>query len=529
METTEAVVPPKKKKKQKVTENDELVEDELVDVVDGSAVEMTKLGEVISQKTVDSEVRSRRVLQALIAPIGARQFWKKYFEKKAFVIKHREAPELMSMAEVFETLEQGDMEVGKDVDVTLFDGEKRQNFGQGILTRADAEKFFHKKKCTIRLRCPQAKLEKVHELCESLEEEFGFDVSSNAYLTPAQSQGFAPHFDDVDVFVLQLHGSKTWIIDAPAENQELPRFSSEDFHEADLRGQFSRSKIELETGDLLYLPRGFIHQATSSEEPSLHLTISTHRLATWTDFLEEALRRGLDSASLKNRDFRTSLPRDYFHYMGLQHSTEDDDVAPEEEEEEEEEEDDGASIAEVAAASYDAELERGRRKQLERRTAFRDEVKRRLRTVVDAVVDSGALDDAADDMALRFLADRQPTKKPPQKKMVPPTALVRPVGRRIARLVMDDPPDKVLLYHSLDNAKTYRGTALACLDFDLDDAPALEAILHSHTARSLRVHDLPGGDLDEKINLCTSLHHHGILHAHVPMDDDDEDDDSEDD
>ena len=35
------------------------------------------------------------------------------------------------------------------------------------------------------------------------------------YLTPAGSQGFAPHYDDIDAFVLQLEGRKHWKVYSP--------------------------------------------------------------------------------------------------------------------------------------------------------------------------------------------------------------------------------------------------------------------------------------------------------------------------
>ena len=41
-----------------------------------------------------------------------------------------------------------------------------------------------------------------------LEAFFRCAVGCNAYLTPPSSQGFAPHSDDIDAFVLQLEGSK---------------------------------------------------------------------------------------------------------------------------------------------------------------------------------------------------------------------------------------------------------------------------------------------------------------------------------
>ena len=60
-------------------------------------------------------------------------------------------------------------------------------------------------------------------------------VGSNAYLTPAGAQGFAPHYDDIEAFVLQVEGRKRWrLYECPEEDGPLPRFSSKDLQEADL-------------------------------------------------------------------------------------------------------------------------------------------------------------------------------------------------------------------------------------------------------------------------------------------------------
>lgn len=44
----------------------------------------------------------------------------------------------------------------------------------------------------------------------------------------------------------------------------------------------------LAPGDLLYFPRGFIHQAQAvPDSHSLHITISTYQKNTWADALED--------------------------------------------------------------------------------------------------------------------------------------------------------------------------------------------------------------------------------------------------
>jgi bifunctional lysine-specific demethylase and histidyl-hydroxylase NO66 len=104
-------------------------------------------------------------------------------------------------------------------------------------------------------------------------------------------QGFAPHYDDVDVFVVQTEGRKRWRLYAPLPDAILPAVSSPDFDEAD--GGIGEPLLDavLRPGDMLYLPRGTIHQAEALEgEHSLHVTISANQRTSWADFVAAAMQ-----------------------------------------------------------------------------------------------------------------------------------------------------------------------------------------------------------------------------------------------
>jgi ribosomal protein L16 Arg81 hydroxylase len=137
--------------------------------------------------------------------------------------------------------------------------------------------------------------------CRELEARLGFPVQANAYLTPAAAQGFAVHHDTHDVFVLQVSGRKRWRLYEPV--LELPlrdqRWS------ADL-GEVGPAieELTLEAGDTLYLPRGWPHEATTSKEESLHLTIGMHP-PTRMDALRTALEGCADDL-----EFRRSVGPD---------------------------------------------------------------------------------------------------------------------------------------------------------------------------------------------------------------------------
>ena len=123
------------------------------------------------------------------------------------------------------------------------------------------------------------------EFCRRLEAQLGHPVQANAYFTPRDSQGLAVHHDTHDVFVLQVDGSKRWLVYEPA--LELPLRDQRYSEELGLP-EAPTHDVVLGAGDTLYLPRGWLHQALTSDTDSLHVTIGIN-VHTWLDAFKAAL------------------------------------------------------------------------------------------------------------------------------------------------------------------------------------------------------------------------------------------------
>ncbi|CAM2006640.1 JmjC domain-containing protein [Acanthopleuribacter pedis] len=148
----------------------------------------------------------------------------------------------------------------------------------------------------------------VGALCTSLSHTLGARVAANLYATPRESAGFGPHWDEHDVFILQLEGSKAWrVYDS---GPELPRILPKT-----LEGKSERSvrepgeptmELQLRAGDALYLPRGTVHNAFTEDAHSLHLTLGIYT-KTW----EQLIIAAVQNAAQHLVGLRRGLPPGY--------------------------------------------------------------------------------------------------------------------------------------------------------------------------------------------------------------------------
>lgn len=134
--------------------------------------------------------------------------------------------------------------------------------------------------------------------------ELGHPVQANAYITPPQNRGFDDHYDVHDVFVLQISGTKRWIIHEPVHpdplrDQPWTERSAEVAEAA--RGEAMIDTV-LRPGDALYLPRGWLHAAQAQGEVSIHLTLGIHnwtRYAVAEQLAQAALARLRDDPAMR--------------------------------------------------------------------------------------------------------------------------------------------------------------------------------------------------------------------------------------
>jgi len=147
-------------------------------------------------------------------------------------------------------------------------------------------------------------------LCEDLQKSFPH-AYCNTYLTAPDSQAVSEHADDRDVLVIQVHGSKEWTvfqripIPYPYPEEQVGKGGLSVPPEV-LQGPVLINKT-LQPGDVLYMPRGYVHRARcSSGAPSFHVTVA---LATHDWTLAGQLAQHTERLLRNVGDYRMALPR----------------------------------------------------------------------------------------------------------------------------------------------------------------------------------------------------------------------------
>uniref|UniRef100_A0A182VR16 Bifunctional lysine-specific demethylase and histidyl-hydroxylase n=1 Tax=Anopheles minimus TaxID=112268 RepID=A0A182VR16_9DIPT len=443
---------------------------------------------------LDSVTIGRQTFAWMIGPgTTVEEFMRIYWERKPLLVQRNDRTYydgLLSRAMIDEMLRTNNIEYTKNIDITSYrDGQRETHNPDGRVLPPDLWHFYGTG-CSVRMLNPQTYLRSVYELNVKLQEFFHCMTGANFYLTPPGSQGFAPHYDDIEAFVLQIEGRKRWRLYGPRTPQEvLARVSSANLSQDEISGP-PILDVVLEAGDMLYFPRGCIHQAaTVPGAHSLHITVSMYQRNSWADLFEQMLPIALASAADEEATLREGLPLDLHQHFGIVHS-------------------DGTSA--------------------ERRRLIV-----RMRAMFDKLFSDAAIDAAVDQLAKRFQHDAlpplvdfgewddtvygagnyvfRPDGTVECARPIDDRSSVRLLRRNILRLVSEE--EKLRIYYHTDNSREYHQYEANFLELDHETALGVELLIKMYP-RYVLVSSLP---VEDRLEFIRSLWEKGLIVCRRPV------------
>jgi bifunctional lysine-specific demethylase and histidyl-hydroxylase NO66 len=148
---------------------------------------------------------------------------------------------------------------------------------------------------SLRLFNIHRRFPRVDAVRRNLSDIFGAYCFVNGYLTPKARQGFNPHYDAHEVFILQIAGKKRWTFyDSGPDCPTLPLRHQMFDKQKHLPGSEIET-IDVGPGDVLYIPRGRFHSAKALDDVgSFHLTFGVE-VNTWTTAILELIEEMTDN------------------------------------------------------------------------------------------------------------------------------------------------------------------------------------------------------------------------------------------
>lgn len=242
----------------------------------------------------------RGALSWLLAPLSIPQFFAEHYERAPLHLVRDRADHydrIFSVDELERVLYGN--EVGASSLVLYQDGlpTRRESFvrknhkkGDSARDVIDADRIsaLFANGCSIVFDGIQDYSDPMSRLLRELQAALKHRINANVYMTPPGSQGFTAHYDTHDTLIMQIAGSKRWTVygspvDLPLDEQP---------HDKKVHAAGDpRMELELRPGDLLYLPRGVMHEARATDDFSLHVTLGFYPIL-WTDVVREVLAEG---------------------------------------------------------------------------------------------------------------------------------------------------------------------------------------------------------------------------------------------
>ncbi len=130
----------------------------------------------------------------------------------------------------------------------------------------------------------------VRRIANQMERWLDQKVNVNAYISFGTGGAFAPHFDVHDVLVLQVFGEKDWTVFEQPEPFPIEGYGEKVRNGA--KGRPALMELTLRSGEMLFVPRGYYHQAAVKNATSVHLTFGI-KSGLGVDFIDRLRKRCL--------------------------------------------------------------------------------------------------------------------------------------------------------------------------------------------------------------------------------------------
>lgn len=253
--------------------------------------------------------------EKIITPLNSQDFFSEYWDEKVKLI-HRNSENfydnILKSEQVAKVLNSNDLyypllRVAKAGEYLDYKSYTLQKYGDD--KRIDIEKLYNYfgEGYSIIMTFMNYRIDSLNSFINSLSCELKMKTFSNLYLTPPYSQGFPAHFDGHNVLVLQIEGKKEWEIYDTVKKLPLPNRALN----IDEKSMIPAQKIVLNPGDLLYIPRGVIHKATTKTESSLHITLSFFP-TLWYDIFNQTLDSIKDTKAFNQEVYPFSKSHENF-------------------------------------------------------------------------------------------------------------------------------------------------------------------------------------------------------------------------
>ena len=237
---------------------------------------------------MDAVAQEQTAFGEFIAPVERSEFYDKWFGKTPLHIPGDPGKfaDIMPWETLTQLLNQSALWTGRTlmlvldrrvippeeycIPFTLRDGM------DGMVADMNKVRDWVKKGASLVLNDIETLTPRMKEVADVLGHEPGGRVQANLYCSWHAHQAFGVHYDTHDVFAFQVTGEKTWRIYQRYFKDPVkhPAFRSQDqaFHDAHC-GAVSQ-EVEMTAGDLLYIPRGYYHDALTDGDNSIHLAVS---------------------------------------------------------------------------------------------------------------------------------------------------------------------------------------------------------------------------------------------------------------